>query len=126
MPYLRVSVQILLFLVFALGGAYRFFQPIEGLAEKMLWVSYFDPIVVRAIALMEIICGLGIVLPFLIKNPAFDFLFYSGSLLMIIMLGAAVTHIWIGDYRQIFGNLLLLSLLFFVTFPDILSSADSA
>jgi hypothetical protein len=90
----------------------------------MLWVSYFDPLVVRAISLIEIVCGIGIVLPFLLKNPSFDFLFYSGSLLMVIMLGAALTHIWIGDYRQIFGNLLLLSLLFFVTFPDNLTNGD--
>jgi hypothetical protein len=124
MPHLRVALQLLLFLVFAIGGAHRLSQPIDLLAKKMLWVSYFDPLVVRAISLIEIVCGIGIVLPFLLKNPSFDFLFYSGSLLMVIMLGAALTHIWIGDYRQIFGNLLLLSLLFFVTFPDNLTNGD--
>lgn len=124
MPHFRVVLQLLLFLVFAIGGAHRLSQPIDLLAKKMLWVSYFDPLVVRAISLIEIVCGIGIVLPFLLKNPSFDFLFYSGSLLMVIMLGAALTHIWIGDYRQIFGNLLLLSLLFFVTFPDNLTNGD--
>jgi hypothetical protein len=32
------------------------------------------------------------------------------------MLGAAVTHLWIGDYRQILGNLFLLFMIYFATF----------
>jgi hypothetical protein len=116
MPYLRVSLQILLFLIFAIGGGIRFIRPIEVLAKKMLWVSYFDPLVVRGIALVEIVCGIGIVLPFLFKESSFDFVLYSGSLLMITMVGAALTHIWIGDYKQIFGNVFLLLIIYYVTF----------
>jgi len=116
MPYLRVSLQILLFLIFAIGGGFRFIRPIEVLAKKMLWVSYFDPLVVRGIALAEIVCGIGIVLPFLFKESSFDFVLYSGSLLMITMVGAALTHIWIGDYKQIFGNVFLFLIIYYVTF----------
>ena len=116
MPHLKVALQILLFLVFAVGGAYRLLQPIEALASKMLWVSYFDPRIVRSIAFVEVLCGVGLVLPFMFKDLAFDFIFYAGSLLMLTMLGAAVTHLVIGDYKQIFGNVLLLVMAFLVTF----------
>jgi len=117
MPHLKVALQILLFLIFAVGGAYRLFQPIDALASKMLWVSYFDPRIVRSIAVVEVLCGVGLVLPFIFKDLSFDFIFYAGSLLMLTMLGAAVTHLVIGDYKQIFGNALLLVMAFLVTFP---------
>lgn len=118
MPHLRVALQILLFLVFAIGGAHRLSQPIDLLAKKMLWVSYFDPLIVRAISIVEVVCGIGIVLPFLLKSSSFDFALYSGSVLMITMLGAAVTHLWIGDYREILGNLFLFLMIYFVIFPS--------
>ena len=63
MIHLRVSLQIILFLIFAVGGGYRFIQPIDVLAKKMLWVSYFDPRIVKGIALIEVLCGIGLVLP---------------------------------------------------------------
>lgn len=116
MATFRISLQLLLFFIFAVGGGYRFIQPVDVLAKKMLWVSYFDPLVVRAISIVEVVCGIGIVLPFILKDTTFDFALYSGSLLMITMVGAAITHLWIGDYKQIFGNLFLLFMIYFVTF----------
>tara|TARA_B100001057_G_scaffold498575_1_gene606076 strand:+ start:5423 stop:6178 length:756 start_codon:yes stop_codon:yes gene_type:complete len=116
MATFRISLQLLLFLIFAVGGGYRFIQPVDVLAKKMLWVSYFDPLIVRAISIVEVVCGIGIVLPFILKDTTFDFALYSGSLLMITMIGAAITHLWIGDYKQIFGNLFLLFMIYFVTF----------
>ena len=77
MPHLKVAFQILLFLTFAIGGTYRLLQPIEALASKMLWVSYFDPRIVRSIAFVEVLCGVGLVLPFMFKDLAFDFIFYA-------------------------------------------------
>ena len=117
MIHLRVSLQIILFLIFAVGGGYRFIQPIDVLAKKMLWVSYFDPRIVKGIALIEVLCGIGLVLPFFLKDPSFNFTFYAGSLLMLTMVGAAITHLIIGDYKQIFGNVFLMIMIFFVTFP---------
>ena len=35
---------------------------------------------------------------------------------MLIMLGAVVTHVVIGDYREIIGNLFLIVLLYHTTF----------
>ena len=57
MAYLQLSVQVLLVCVFALGGGYRFFQPIDALARRMLWVKYFKPGIVRFICMIEVVCG---------------------------------------------------------------------
>ena len=117
MTYLGVTIQILLFLVFAVGGTIRFFQPIDVLAKRMLWVKYFDPRMVRAISFIEVTCGIGIILPLVLTDSTFSFLLYSGCLLMATMIGAVITHVIIGDYRQIFGNLLILLMVYSVTFP---------
>ena len=110
-------LQILLFALFTIGGFDRFFQPIEVLAERMLWVSFFDPLVVRAIAVTEIACGIGLLLSFFIKNRRFKFVLYSGSVLIALMAGAAVTHVIIGDYDQIAVNLVLIGMISYVILP---------
>ena len=117
MSYLQVSLQVLLFLTYALGGAFRFFQPIDKLAKRMLWVTYFNPRIVRSIALIEVICGIGIILPLFLSDSSFAFILYSGCILMATMTGAVVTHVFIGDYKQIVGNLLLFGMIYLVTFP---------
>lgn len=110
-------LQILLFALFTIGGLDRFLQPIEVLAERMLWVSFFDPLVVRAIAVTEIACGIGLLLAFLINSRRFKFALYSGSVLIAVMAGAAVTHVIIGDYDQIAVNLVLIGMISYVILP---------
>ena len=110
-------LQILLFVLFTIGGLDRFLQPIEVLAERMLWVSFFDPLVVRAIAVTEITCGIGLLLAFFIKSRRFKFALYSGSVLIVVMAGAAVTHVIIGDYDQIAVNLVLIGMISYVILP---------
>ena len=115
MAYLQPSAQIILFLIFALGGGIRFFQPIDVLARRMRWVSYFNPRIVRSIALVEVICGVGVVLHFFFPTASFSFLLYSGCLLIATMIGAVITHFVIGDYKEVFGNLCLIGLIYYAT-----------
>lgn len=110
-------LQVLLFALFTIGGFDRFFQPIEVLAERMLWVSFFDPWVVRAIAVTEISCGIGLLIPFISRGERFKFTLYSGSILIVVMTGAAVTHVVIGDYDQIAVNLVLIGMISYVILP---------
>ena len=118
MAYLQLTVQVLLIGVFALGGGYRFFQPIDALARRMLWVKYFKPGIVRSIALVEVVCGIGLLLPLIFTDFSTSLLLYSGGLLIVTMIGAVVTHAIIGDYKQIFGNLCLIAMLCYITFPN--------
>ena len=117
MAYLQPSAQVILVLIFALGGAIRFLQPIDVLAKRMLWVKYFRPGMVRFISLIEVICGVGILLHFFFSPPSFSFLLYSGCLLLATMIGAVITHFVIGDYKEIFGNVCLIGLIYYATIP---------
>lgn len=114
MAYLQPSAQVVLFLIFALGGGIRLFQPIDVLARRMRWVSYFNPRIVRSIALVEVICGTGIILSFF-SSYSLSILLYSGCLLIATMVGAAITHFVIGDYKEIFGNVFLIGLIYYAT-----------
>ena len=117
MAYLQPSIQVILFLVFAIGGGVRFFQPIDVLAKRMRWVSYFSPGIVRSIALVEVICGIGFILPFFLAGSSFSILLYSGCLLIATMIGAVITHFVIGDYKEIFGNVCLIGLIYYAAIP---------
>lgn len=113
----KQTLQVLLFAVFAFGGIYRLSQPMDALLEDMLWVSYFHPFVVRAIAVVEVIGGIGLILPFFNKCNHVKIDFYGGILLIGLMTGAAITHVVIGDYDQIIINVFLIAFLVLVTFP---------
>ncbi len=113
----KQTLQVLLFAVFAFGGIYRLSQPMDALLEDMLWVSYFHPFVVRAIAIAEVIGGVGLVIPFFWKDIRMKIDFYGGILLIGLMTGAAITHVVIGDYDQIIINVFLIAVLVFVTIP---------
>jgi hypothetical protein len=115
MTYLQPFAQVILVVIFAFGGAIRFLQPIDVLTKRMRWVSYFSPRVVRSIALVEVFCGVGVILHFLFPELSFSFLLYSGYLLIATMIGAAITHFVIGDYREIFGNVCLIGLIYYAT-----------
>ena len=117
MTYLQPSIQVILFLVFSVGGGIRFFQPIDMLARRMRWVSYFNPRIVRSIALMEMICGTGFILPFFLPGPSISILLSCGCLLIATMVGAAITHFVIGDYKQIFLNVFLIGLIYYAAIP---------
>ena len=114
MAYLQPTAQVVLFLIFALGGGIRLFQPIDVLARRMRWVSYFNPRIVRSIALVEVICGTGIILSFF-SSYSLSILLYSGCLLIATMVGAGITHFVIGDYKEIFGNVFLIGLIYYAT-----------
>tara|TARA_B100001093_G_C26445054_1_gene849797 strand:- start:84 stop:461 length:378 start_codon:yes stop_codon:yes gene_type:complete len=114
---LKKTLQVLLFAIFAFGGMYRLSQPMDALLEDMLWVSYFHPFVVRAIAIAEVIGGVGLAIPFFWKDSRMKIDFYGGILLIGLMTGAAITHVVIGDYDQIIINVFLIAVLVFVTIP---------
>ena len=117
MVRLKKITQGLLCAIFGGGGIYRLIQPIEVLQEKMLWVAFFDPLLVRLIALTEVVCALGLFIPLVLKKRGIDYSFQAGLLLTFVMLGAAITHLIIGDYDQISANLALIGLLLFVSLP---------
>jgi uncharacterized membrane protein YphA (DoxX/SURF4 family) len=108
-------VQILLALAFAAAGGIKLTQPKEKLVTRMKWVEDFPVSTVKTIGTVEILGALGLILPALtgilpLLTPL------AGIGLMLVMLGAAYTHIRRGEYPVITVNLFLLALAAFVAY----------
>lgn len=106
-------VQILLALAFVLAGATKALQPMETLAGRMPWVDDYSTRTVRLIGVLEILGGLGLVLPWAL-NIATVLTPLAAVGLAIIMVLAAVHHGHRGEMAQVGFNVLLLVLALFV------------
>jgi uncharacterized membrane protein YphA (DoxX/SURF4 family) len=108
-------VQILAGLMFAISGFAKATQPHAKMAETMKWVEDFSPTIVKAIGILEVLGGIGLILPALtgilpILTPI------AGIGLVIVMVGAIFTHIRRKEYSMIAINLVLLALAAFVAY----------
>ena len=84
-------ISVILAIMFLLAGGMKIMQPKEKLAEKMAWAEDFSASQVRNIGIVEVLGGLGLILPWTL-----DILAWLTPLaalgLAITMLGAAYTH----------------------------------
>ncbi len=106
-------IQVLLALAFLVAGMTRLTQPIEKLAAQMGWVRDFRPSTVRLIGALEVLAALGLILP-----PIVDVLPWLAPLaaigLVVLMIGAAATHLRRKETSVIAANVVLLGLAVFV------------
>jgi uncharacterized membrane protein YphA (DoxX/SURF4 family) len=108
-------VQILLTLAFGMAGLMKITQPKENLAQNMGWVEDFSQDIVRTIGTLELLAAVGMVLPMLTNilpwlTPA------AGVGLVLLMVGAALTHLRRQEPQMIVVNLVLLALAAFVAY----------
>jgi len=67
--------QGLMAAMFLMAGATKTFQPIEALAESMPWVNDVSSGLVRFIGISEVLGGIGIILPAILRiKPRLTFL----------------------------------------------------
>ena len=104
-------LQFLLAIAFCAAGLMKLLRPKAELRERMAWVEGVTPRGIKVIGLIELLGGLGLVLPALTGiAPILTLLAAIG--LAIVMLAAIVVHRRIGDpIGQIVPALLLLVLL---------------
>ncbi|GAA3457635.1 DoxX family protein [Dactylosporangium matsuzakiense] len=99
-------LQCLLGVAFVGAGVTKATQPVEKLAEKMSWVPRYSKGTVRFIGIVEILGGLGLILPWATGiAPILTPLAAVG--LAIIMLLAIVDHARAKEYPMIVVNLVL-------------------
>jgi hypothetical protein len=99
-------LQILLAAAFAAAGTAKVTQPKEKLRTRMHWVDSATTPQVRAIGTVEILAAFGLVLPWALDiAPALTPLAASG--LAVVMVGGAVVHARMGEYREITVNAVL-------------------
>lgn len=99
----------LLALGFLGAGAMKLSQPREKLAASMGWVNDFSAPMVKTIGALEVLAALGLVLPAATGiAPILTPLAAAG--LVLVMIGAIVTHLRRGEKQMIVVNVVLLIL----------------
>jgi uncharacterized membrane protein YphA (DoxX/SURF4 family) len=107
-------VQGLLALAFLGAGALKLTTPsAELIAQGMTWIESFPGFAVPVIGGLEVLGALGLVLPAALRiQPKLTVLAALG--LVLTMVGAAITHIAIGEAGMIAPNVVLGGLAAFV------------
>jgi putative oxidoreductase len=107
------GLQILLGVGIFLGGIMKAFFPLERLALRMKWTSDLPPLLVRFIGVVEILGGIGLILPGVTGiMPWLTLLAALG--LALIMLLAMVFHSTRGEKLGNASIMLVLSVAVFV------------
>ena len=107
MKYAIWTLQVLLALVFLAAGAAKIFTPIADMAEMMAWTASVPAALIRFVGVAELAGGLGLLLPWLTGiQPQLVRLAAGG--LVLAMIGAAITHVAIGDpFSEVIPSLVL-------------------
>lgn len=90
-------VQVLLAIGFLMAGGMKLFTPHDALAAQMAWVNHAPAFAPKLIGILEVLGGLGLILPSLLKiKPMLTPLAAVG--LCLLMMGAFVTHLVLGEF----------------------------
>jgi uncharacterized membrane protein YphA (DoxX/SURF4 family) len=107
--------QGLLAVAFLMAGATKLARPKEKLAKDMAWAEDFSQPAVRLIGAAEVLGAIGVVLPAL--TGVLPWLTPLAALgLVLLMVGAALTHLRRKEYGNIAMNAVLLVLAAFVVY----------
>jgi uncharacterized membrane protein YphA (DoxX/SURF4 family) len=105
--------QVILAAMFLMAGVMKSTQPIEQLGASMSWVNDFSAGMVRFIGISELLGGIGLLLPALLRiKPVLTPLAALG--LFTVMVFALVYHITKGEYESLGMNVILGAIAFFI------------
>lgn len=106
-------LQILIGGTFIMAGAAKAFQPIAELAAQIVWPGDIPAILTRFIGVSELLGGLGLILPAALRiQPRLTP--FAAMALSVIMLLAALFHLYRGEYNAILMNVILGTLTLFI------------
>ena len=107
------TAQVLLFLLFAGTGVWKLTTPVAALAAKFPWMGEVSPAFLRLTAVVDLLGGLGILLPSLTRvKPGLTVLAALGC--AVFQLCAIVFHVSRGEAANTPFNFLLVALSVFV------------
>ncbi|MBO1337209.1 DoxX family protein [Streptomyces sp. VRA16 Mangrove soil] len=104
--FLWILQTLLALALFAAGGG-KLAKPYAQTAEAMPWARSFSAGQVKAIAALEVLAGLGLVLP-AATGIATVLTPLAATGAALIMLGAVVTHVRLKEWSQITPGAVLL------------------
>lgn len=105
--------QILLGAMFIMAGAMKTFQPVEALAESLPWVTSTSAALVKFIGISELLGGIGLLLPSLLRIKP-NLTVWAAIGLAVVMILAAGFHASRGEYSAIGMNLTLMAIAAFI------------
>ena len=99
--------------MFLMAGIMKSTQPIEELGKSMPWVNEVSAGMVRFVGISELLGGIGLILPALLRiKPILTPLAALG--IFIIMILAFLYHIAKGEYEALGFNVILAAAAFFI------------
>lgn len=109
----------LLAVAFLGAGAMKVARPKEALAEAgMAWTEEFSPGSIKTIGGLELLAGLGLILP-AVTGIAPALVGWAAVGLCLVMIGAAVVHLRRGEPALAAVNVALLALAAFVAWAQL-------
>jgi hypothetical protein len=114
--------QIFLALVFFITGAAKLFLAIESLNELIPWTKDVNSIPVKLIGFSEIIGSIGLIFPSLLRIKP-QLTPWAAVSIAVVMLGAIIFNISIGETSVLGINVLLLLISIFVAWGRFKKSA---
>lgn len=105
--------QGLLAVMFIMAGAMKSLQPVEALAEALPWVTSTPLALVRFIGVSELLGGLGLLLPSLLRVKPF-LTVWAAIGLAVVMVLASIFHGSRGEFEAIGMNILLVGIAAFI------------
>ena len=111
-------LQVVLATMFLMTGAMKTFQPISQLAASLPWVNDVPAGLVRFIGVSELLAGIGLLLPSILKYKTF--LTALAALgIVLIMIGASIFHISRGETSVIGMNAVLALIALYIAWARI-------
>jgi uncharacterized membrane protein YphA (DoxX/SURF4 family) len=110
-------IQVLLALLFAVGGLLKLTQPYAKFAKlpAQAWANDFKPEHVRLIGVLEVCAAVGIIVPLLLHSLTMVTPLATVGM-ALVMSGAMATHLRRAEYPNMVGNLVWLGLALFVAY----------
>lgn len=107
------AAQAIIALMFIMPGFMKMFQPIQSLSEMLPWAGEVPAGVVRGLGLLDLLGGVGIILPSLLRfKPELTIWAAYGTILL--MVSAIIFHLSRGEASVIGFNVFLIMLLAFI------------
>lgn len=98
--------QVLLAAMFLMTGMMKTFQPMEAIIEMAPWVANAPAVLVRFIGISELLGGIGLLLPAILRIQP-QMTGYAALGLMVVMVLAIAFHASRGEFSAIGTNVFL-------------------
>lgn len=106
-------VQALCAFAFTGAGLLKLTSDLVELGTKMAWVPKFPALAVRGIGLVELLGAIGLILPSALRTQP-QLTVWAAMGLTLVMLGAASTHVALGEPQEMVPALVLAALSTFI------------